>query len=118
MSSGSILTQPQPEALRNIPKKVLRHRRAAGAAAMLGLLALALVLAPCLASPLTWRSLASSLFGQLAWLTAALSAGWALLAFRDILRAYRRVGGFPWTAGLSFAAAASLCLLALHASLR
>jgi hypothetical protein len=115
MSSGSTLSQPRTATLSSIFKKALRSRRAAGAAAMLGLLALALVLAPYVASPLTWKRLESSLFGRLAWLTAAVSAGLALLMFREIVRAYRKRLGFPWLPSLSFSASAYACILALHA---
>jgi len=118
LSPGSVLAQTGRETVRRAPGRSLRLGRVAIAAAGFGVLVLALMLAsPAGIVPELIHRLGSVLFGRLAWLAAAVSAGWAMVMFRDLVRAYRRMAGFPWGTGLSFAASALACLMALHACL-
>jgi hypothetical protein len=82
-----------------------------------GTLALALIIAFRIEAGGPVRHLQELIFGQLAWITATLSVAWALVMFREIVGAYRKIAGFPWLASLSFAASAFSCVIALHACL-
>ena len=92
--------------------------RSAGAAASLILLILSLRIAfGYEAAPAAIEKIQALLFGPLACLTTAVSAGLALAMFLEIVRAYRKRLGFPWFPSLCFAGSAFACLLALHACL-
>jgi hypothetical protein len=96
---------------------LLKISRAAGTAASFGILVLVLIISCRTETGGAVGRLHGLLFGQLSWMTLAFSAGWALVMFREIIRAYHRIAGFPWLAALSFAAAAASAIMAMHALL-
>jgi hypothetical protein len=63
------------------------------------------------------RSLSRSLFVPLAPLSLLFSISAAAVCFREIVRRYRKISGFPWLSSLGFAAAAMTAIVALHAFL-